>query len=506
MSSEKSFDKFNVSKRRKVGEEQFAVECNLSIESGEEPQKVLSASAISNVDNLTSNNETTVNGKLTLNVIYLTNDNLVGSQVSVCPWTAKVSGETTGYVYATSKVVEKNVESINGTNVKVVCILEVSVYEVSNCEINSISSQREDVCLKEKELETTCLFTTSEQSFIEENSLTVKEKVKSVLSYQSGVILKSYSPGYNFVTLQGDIVTRLVYVVDDNRDKICTTIVTNSFKQELEIEGVTKDDLLEAMANVNHSEVSVTIDENESDTAIKVNIPINAKVLVFRKNMVMTISDLYSTQNKINSTTESYSENTLLGCDYFESKVEGNLVLSDDTLRVDKLLGVTGEGFVESNVYNQNGEITIEGVAFGSLVYLNDETGTINSVEVEFPFVVSEKAKYDDAELSVKITLTDIDAMVKRGREVFFDAKLKASVCYYEDKTNAVITNIEFGEEINLHTHPIEVYFASSGESLWEIAKELKVKDSFILEQNPNLVDPLEKDEKIVLYFQKNKE
>lgn len=504
MSSEKAFDKFCTMKRRLVGVEQVHEECLISIENGDEPKKILSVSASSEIENLNSGSETTVNGKVTFNLIYLLEDNMVNSQVSVCPFTVRVNGETSGYTYADSKIIEKSVESISGNNVKILVTVEVCVYEIVSNEVLSLNETREDVCLKEKELEWTSFVKGNEQTFTEENTLTLKEKVKSILSYQSGVVVKSYSAGYNFITVQGDVLTRLVYVVDDNRDKICTTILSSPFKQELEIDGVNKSDKIEVMARVIASDVNAVVEENENNTTVTVKVPIFTRTLVYRCSMINAVCDLYSTKSKVTTKNQEYIESKFVGCDYFESKIEGNLTLSEDSLRVDKLLAVTGEGYVLSNAYIQNGELFVEGIAQGTLVYLNDETGDVSSVEIEFPFSVSERTKYENVDLSVNVTLTDIDAIVKRGREVFFDGKLKVEVCYYSEEKNEILSEVNFEEDYEENRYPIEVYFAKSGESLWNIAKNLKVKDSFLLSQNPMLTDPLEKDEKIVLYFQKN--
>lgn len=505
MPVEKSFDKFLFAKRRKITTEQVVVECNVTLESGEELSKVLSVKGCANVDKPNFNGgEISASGKLVLNLIYLTADNLIGSQKSVCPFSLKTQKDASGTVYARSKVIETTVESINASNVKVVSVVEVSLYEIKNEEMKMIASAGENVMTRESETKVTELVSQSTQQFTEENTFTTKERIKSILSSQSDVVIKDSQPGYNFISVQGDVITRLVYVVDDGRDKICSTYITNSFKQEFEVENVSKESSLEVFANVLCEGVLASIEENENETTVKVSVPVEVNMFAYNEKTITNIIDLYSITNEVQTTTESYTFNSIKECDYFESKIEGTMSLGDEYPRVDKLLAVTGEGFVDSNTYISDGEIVIEGVGYATLLYINDELSTINSVQIEFPFSVSEKTNLTDAVTSVNITLTDIDAMVKKGREVFFDAKLKIEVCYYEEETGAVMTDLVLGENLSKRTHPIEIYFAHKGESLWDIAKSLKVKDSLIFEQNCTLTDPLEKDEKIVLYFQKS--
>ena len=81
-----------------------------------------------------------------------------------------------------------------------------------------------------------------------------------------------------------------------------------------------------------------------------------------------------------------------------------------------------------TNTYIKDKTIYLEGIATANVLYLNDETeGVINSVQIEVPFVTSNQTDLDDeTKLSAKISLNNVDIMIKRGREIFFDAKIKA--------------------------------------------------------------------------------
>ena len=49
----------------------------------------------------------------------------------------------------------------------------------------------------------------------------------------------------------------------------------------------------------------------------------------------------------------------------------------------------------------------------------------------------------------------------------------------------------------------MEVMFARAGEELWDIAKKAKIKEQQILDQNPDVVFPLNEDTTLILFYQK---
>jgi hypothetical protein len=217
------------------------------------------------------------------------------------------------------------------------------------------------------------------------------------------------------------------------------------------------------------------------------------------------VKDLYSTTCELEVSTESFEMSKQLQGDYFEAKIDGTLSLDENQPRVDKIMFVGGSNLSVTNSYLKNGEIFVEGVTKTNVVYLNDETNSLHSVTIEVPFVVSDKASVscEDAEVEVSALLYDVDVVVKKGREFYFDGKLKINVSYDCQEIEAVISNVNLGSEYPEKDCAVELIFASSGASSWDVAKDAKVKEETILMQNADIVFPLEQDENIIVYYQK---
>ena len=66
----------------------------------------------------------------------------------------------------------------------------------------------------------------------------------------------------------------------------------------------------------------------------------------------------------------------------------------------------------------------------------------------------------------------------------------------------AAISGAELGEKLEERDGALEIYFAQEGKSFWDVAKDLKVSEDALRQQNPEIVEPFEKDEKIVYFEQ----
>ncbi|MBR1985086.1 MAG: hypothetical protein IKA31_05020, partial [Clostridia bacterium] len=54
-----------------------------------------------------------------------------------------------------------------------------------------------------------------------------------------------------------------------------------------------------------------------------------------------------------------------------------------------------------------------------------------------------------------------------------------------------VISEIVKGEKYPEENSQMQIYFARAGESVWDIAKSLKVHEEVLFRQNPELTDPV---------------
>ncbi len=495
-------NKFKVVKKKQLERCTFNVECN--VESEVEIDKILSVCHTAQAsDAEILNGMINYTGYIDLCILYLSVDGEIGTINSSCPFTSKFEDEFVVVGDKVSIVVEVEdyaVESVTSSNIKIACSCVGGGAIICEREVGCIATGDENTCLKEDEVFVNTLVGQAQEVFTVQSDFSIKEPVRKILTSDSCVSVKTVESGVNFVSVSGEVVTRLLYLTENDRFE--TSYVTENFKEEVELEGVTREAISEATAFIRPSSVKCEVENAEKGVDVKVTIPVQVNVTAYLEKTETVIRDIYSTTCELQVSTSSFDMSKQLPCEMFEEKIDGALTLDEDKPRVDKVMFVGGSNLNVTNAYVKDGEVFVEGVTKTNVVYLNDETSSLNSVVVEVPFVVSDKAEVpNEAKVSVKAVLVDTDVVVKKGREFLFDAKLKINANFDCSQTGAVISSVETAESYGERDCAIELVFAEAGQSAWDIAKAIKVREETVIFQNPELTFPLEKDENVVVYY-----
>lgn len=399
------------------------------------------------------------------------------------------------------KILDHEIENVSGTDVTVNVVVEQSGVLIQNVDVRNVASNDENVCMKEDEIKIVQFVGSASSMMTEKLQATSREKIKKVLGVESNVLIKNVEAGVNFVSVGGDASARVLYV--DENDKFQTAELYDSFKEEIEIEGVSRESFVEAFAKVNSGDVKVEVEDDERSSRISLDVPFELTAFAFEEKSINLVSDLFSTKCEIEITSESFDMASEIFMETIEGKASGSLVIDQDQPRVDKILFTFGSDAVVTNSYVADGELTIEGIAKTTVVYLNDEIGTLSAVEIEVPYVISDKTRAtEQSMLLANAVLTDVDVAVKKGRELSFDGKVKANVVVSNDEVSATISEVKEGEPLAEKDYAMELVFAKEGDSLWDIAKMSKVKENLIAEQNPSLSFPLQENNDIVIFYQ----
>ena len=506
MENNNSYEKFLASYKQRLNDQQVLVECSVNMDSESPISKVLavdSSACVDQVENLSG--EASVTGTVTVDVVYITESQQIGASTYSTSFVSKVQDTSItpdAKVFVSANVEDTTVNSLSGFTAKVLCNITLCSECNKNQEVSYLSGATEDICIKQAE--TTCMYLSSAVSstWTENQQCVVKEPIRKLLASHCDVVCKKWEASYNTVTVEGQIFNKLIYLTDEETPNLKTVNNTYDFRQEIASENISKDAMAEIDVCVVASQLKTTLDEKNEQTTIELEIPLRANVRVYENKTDLTIVDLYSTKNNVLLTNSGYNNCVVYVPEVFEKKIEGSVSLTENEPLIDKLLAVSYSHAKVTSYYIADDEIVVEGIACANLIYLNDEESKINSVDIEIPFVVSNSTELPEgSEIRVVATLSDVDVMVKKGRDVYLDACLKVYASVTQCVSGVVISDVQVGEPLQKQDEGIEIYFAKSGDDVWDIAKELKVDPLLIETQNSDVVFPLEKDENIAVYY-----
>lgn len=508
---ENLYDKILSMKKYKLAHQQVLIESSISLEGNDDVEKVLAIDSNVDIDPQIEamDNECLINGKIVTNLVYSTVDGELNNQVSITPFNYKLSDERVAVgskINVHADVVGTNLEkTVNGV-MKVVSTIDIEAAIVKNDEVKYLKDNIEDSFIKQKEMEVISFVGGYCEKFEEKLETSVKTGVKKILATNASCLLKEWQTGPNFISLECELYVKLLYADNQDPSELQTITISKNIKQEIEADGINKDCDLDVFATIINENVFVEISEGEDGCVISVLVPIVACYNKYEKNKSLMVADIYSCKNILSIQNHDVSNCKALKPEYIEGKIEGNVVLGENEYRIDKYLATTNVKVITSDSYIKDKTMFLEGIITANVIYLNDEVGTVQSVEIEIPFVLDKRVDVtEDVILEPAIGLFDIDVMIKRGREIYFDAKVKAFINLTCENNFSIISQIESIGELQERSGAIEIYFGKEGESIWDIAKSLKISGEIIRNQNPEICDPLDKDQNIAIYFQKQK-
>ena len=467
----------SIMKKYKLQPQQFLVESNILIDGESEIVKILALNSNVVVQHPIEvlNGECLVSGKLITNVVYLNENNEVNNQYCVTPCMLKLvdaNMDNACKLNVCAKVVNGEVSNILNNQIKVITTVDVDATLLKNNQVEYLKSGGEETYLKQQEINVVSFNGQICEKFEENIQISVKNGVKKVLSVNADCIINEVSCGIDFVSFQCDMFAKVLYVDNQETPELQTVTLSKTFKQEVEAKGVDKESLIDLLCMILHDEVSVEIAEKEDGTEIDVSVPFMMCCNKYLKNSVLSAVDAYSTKNVLAIQSNVLLNDNYMVPEYIDGKIEGSIVLGDNDLRIDKYLSTINVSALISNSYVNNKKIIVEGIAVATVIYLNDEQEKVQSVQIEIPFVIDKSCELQNQTmLETHVCVYDVDVMIKRGREIYFEAKVKAHVNIAEEKKYKVVSSAESIGLIPEKEGAIEIYFAKAGETFWEIAK-----------------------------------
>lgn len=489
-----------------LGSKTEQIETNINL-ADKNVTKILSVSSCFFVDSTELLvGEVNFSGSLNTNVVYMKEDGNMENLKVATPFNSKYENagvNVSGAIRLIPNIVSSEIEKMSNDTARVKTTVEVSFYHLENQDVQVYAGGDDDIFVMQSEIPLSNFTGKNCSTFTQPVVLDSKIPVGEILSLNAGAIIKKVDSLDSIVIFEGEVFARALVTTNEDRPLLIALSNFENFREEIEDGNAKKDSVIEACARVVCENVEAKV--LEGNQSVEISIPIRLCYEIFENKNITITTDAYATKNEISLTTIGFQSTEHLGNENFDFKIDGNITLDESLPRIDKILAVDGSYITLTNVAYENRELLVEGILHSTVIYLNDDENSINSVEIEIPFSQTERTNLDNTDVNVKVEtiLYDVDATAKRGREIFIDGKIKLGAWFNKTVANAIISDIVRGEEIEQNTSAIEIYYAVPGQTIWDIAKDLKVAQEVLRVQNPELTEPLTGGEKVVYYNQK---
>ncbi|MDD4832350.1 MAG: hypothetical protein PHI78_01615 [Clostridia bacterium] len=488
-----SYDNIFVDKRIAVTPQNTLLESRIN--SKEEIKKILSVSV--NPEILSSEllaGEALLTGRAVIRLLAVTESGDVVGLTANSDFTEKVKGDITPAAKVFWDVVplETNYEITNGV-AKVSALLEISGEGVIS-EETQILTGGEDILTLGKDIEFSRMVICDRIPTVIENELEVKQNISRILLAESFLTVKDFSVTDNILTFSGKATVNVIFISDENQ--ILFKILSFDYTQEAPVNGFNEATALSLRLRTKNTKIHMDVVEDLPTTSFTVEIEAMALLCGYEAEMKTVTADAYSMTHETSVLTKQIKSATPIGLFFGETETTANVPMEG---MIDKFIAVSGIGANVIKIVNGEGFAEIEGVVSGDILYEKEELTDSTRFAIPFTYTLKDEIISTDTPLTVSVNVADVSYRLDR-QDADITAKLNLSIEGRRENAYTAISAIEQGEELNRAEGAIEVVLAHKGDTIWDVAKWLHMKQEDILAVNPDLAAPLEADAKIVLY------
>ena len=244
--------------------------------------------------------------------------------------------------------------------------------------------------------------------------------------------------------------------------------------------------------------------ENNEDSKQLLNVEANIGYAVwgYENNTIALIEDVFSETSEVKTTISSISSRAFNDSVYFSDRQ--NLVIdTSGSGRMDEIISVQINKSNVEQIISEKKLLNIKGNLFVNIYYKNyDNEEILNSQEL-LPYelkVNNMPAEEDNNLIYNAFVCARVNSVKnKAGQELGVLVDFEGQIFSQGGELESYLCNIEESDEKIVNSCSIVVYMPSEKESVFEIAKSLKVSPDIILSQNPQLEEGKAK-QKVVVY------
>ncbi|MBP0979576.1 MAG: DUF3794 domain-containing protein [Oscillospiraceae bacterium] len=333
--------------------------------------------------------------------------------------------------------------------------------------------------------------------------------ISNIIKYNINIISLDKKIIDDKVILKGEVKLKVLYnIFDENNDNNNINIENNlpvsvefilPFNQIIDLPGLSPNDDCCLDFNLIWSEITPKSDSDGRNRLILVDLGFNINIKCHKEVLSSVIVDSYSTLKEIKS------ENKTVNCYHVLNKidekitVEANIALPSANELV--ILDVWESPKI-SFVKITDGGLEIEGKTELSILgfennvpvyiekFIDFQTSIpIKDLDINFKYDLDIKTK----DISYNLNFDNLDIKIE----------FLLTGCVYQNILKNILKNIEIDEEakpkIKSEDDSLIVYYASPGESVWDLAKKYNTSISAILDENENLENNIITEKRILL-------
>ncbi len=321
-------------------------------------------------------------------------------------------------------------------------------------------------------------------------SLETRLPIKKIIDFHSSVIVLSTFPSNGLFHVDGEIVSRVVSLTDN--DIFVTQTFTSPLSVEIECDDSTEDSIIDVFSQV--ADVNLSVNESD-DRVVIADFDIKLLYSVIEKQEIDGIVDCYSRTSELIVEERISAVGTNSCYRGVKEKISATVKESDG---IEELLFVSNGNVGDINIVKGNG-LKVEGIFDTDILYVT--AGGVKKERCAIPFSTVVAGESDCGEVNfAEVKVLSTTARLRNGSEAEVSAELFITVSGTKVGELKLVSSIEEGAKKEDTDIAISLYIVKPNETLWDVAKALNTDEDTVLRLNPELKLPLSGGEKVIIY------
>lgn len=294
----------------------------------------------------------------------------------------------------------------------------------------------------------------------------------------------------NKAIIKGELMLGNLYVSDTATGETQKVRHVIPFSQIVDIDGLDEEWLCDIRLDVLSSDVHITTNQNGEGRLLEVNMKLSADVQCYKTGMAEIVTDAYSTRFPLQIDSKRLETEHLKAIRRCTSTVKQTFDLPPEGVAeiVDLWCDATPlSDTCEEGRSHIAGRLTIYMLA-------RDGTGILSFYErpADFEFTFEDECNMVSSDMSV----INVDYSMAGASQMDIRAELAVARRCYVKESNPAVFSAEADENAAFPAEKaaLKIYFASGGESIWEVAKACHTSMDAVMEENALPSDILAKD------------
>lgn len=506
MAIEPLYEDFQAGYLKVLGTMQVVAEAKLKPHSGANIAKILTVNAESSASSCEPlDGEARFGGTVNFKVLFVDEEGGLQSMDYNAAFSGKLESPlitpSLG-VSATAETLDTETVAVAAGELKISCVIGVEVAARFYDNVKYLSEGSDGVHTQTEAITYDTISASVKEEFLAEEEFAAKDDMSIILLCEPSLVPKVTASGLDCFVFGGTVSVNVIYLTTDGR--IRNEVLSADYQQELSGDGARVQDKVWSKTSIVKFDAVLESELGSDKKLLKCSYVLCGEAYAVAETQARAVTDAYCVDHEIRIVGESFKVNKFLGCFRFDERVEGNAALPTDLPGVDTILSVCASRINVANAYASKGRITLEGVVSTGIIYLNSETESRNSVQVELPYslTVDCAAATENTVVEANACIRSINARPRNSFEIEISAAAVFTLRLYDEHITYVIKEISIGEEKKLSNSALTVYIVKPGEGVWELAKALSTTPEVIMDQNPEMKTPLTGGEKVLLYRQ----